>query len=252
MHVIILAQGTQRRMGAGAPLKQMLPLTGYGDIPIMMRTLYQVAHRFARTSLRLDVIAWEALKLEVGRLDASLLEGATFVELEDPGNSSLRGIGSFLRDQPLYRGHDHTIVLLGDVVYSWACLDVLAARRDPPRGVFAGTSNLTSGGGELWGVAWSTFFENQMRADLEDALLRHPSFDDTYQPGQLRRWIAGWRKGTIEHNVERRRSLGQYADVDDYTMDVDTPHDIKKLSTVGEVAKLDDTSRGLHLEMPYV
>lgn len=274
-HVIILAQGTQRRMGVTGPRKQLLPIPGYEDIPILVRTISQIVYRFSRTHLQLDVITWSDVKasIEAGpgfliglagyerdipgwasrsaRIgNGQLPERTNFIELPQPGNSSLRGIGEVMRELPLDRGHDHTIVLLGDVVYSWTCLDVLAASREPPRaGVFAGSSNLSSGGGELWGVAWSRFGEEQMRADLDDALLRHPSFDDDiYQPGQLRRWIVGWRRGTVEQNVDRRRFMGQYVDVDDYTMDVDVPDDAKRLATVAELARRDDISRGLHLE----
>lgn len=249
-NVIILAQGTQQRMGRGAPRKQLLPLPACNGVPIIARTIRQLMHRFSGgETLRIDLITWGEVAAEVERgayfpLDGRQAGDLRYVELPNPGNSSLRGIARYLEGQPSDRGFGWTVVLLGDVVYSWACLDALVACS--ARHVFAGTSDLTASTGELWGVGWGSSMEDCMIADLRDAVLRHPPFEDTYQPGQLRRWITGWRRGDLRDHVRQRRGYGAYADVDDYTMDVDLPAHMSLLEAASVSALEDDAMHGLH------
>ncbi|HWN72048.1 MAG TPA: hypothetical protein VNM90_30620, partial [Haliangium sp.] len=174
---------------------------------------------------------------------------AKHVELADPGNSSLKGIARYLAQRDSTEPQeDRTIVLLGDVCYSWAALNaLLLASREHG---FVGTSNLSESGGELWGVAWARKFEDQMTRDLSDALLRHPPFEDEYQPGQMRRWILGWRKGSLAERVDRLRRSGLYFDVDDYTMDVDLAIHIPKLAEASVLAREDDSMNGMTWDSP--
>lgn len=254
--VIILAQGTQKRLGMTHGFKQLLPLPACGNTPIMARTVRQVlrmappgredaAHLYNAGVLppvAITILSWPDMLAPYP--ETSTLRLATrCVSLAHPGNSSLKGVARYLET----RSHDHpadtTIVLLGDVVYSWACLNALS-RLGGSCG-FAGTSNLSGSAGELWGVAWARAHEAQMLQDLRDALLRHPPFEDEYQCGQLRRWIVGWRRGDTADHVARLRRAGQYVDVDDYTMDVDLPTDIPKLVPAARAAVLDDAANHL-------
>jgi len=247
--IIILAQGTQARMGGrGVGWKQLLPLPLCNGVPILVRTLVQL-QGFLK-SMSITVVTWDALFRDAdmthgarepwrdvvsGKIDPATLR---HVELADPGNSSLKGIARYLEDSAYDRGAESTIVLLGDVVYSWACLASLRVIAD--RGGFVGTSNLSSSGGEIWGIAWHRSREDIMLADLRDALLRHPPFDDTYQPGQLRRWLVGWRRGDVTDHVVRLQRTGDYLCVDDYTMDVDLPTHIPLLEAASRAAAYDD------------
>lgn len=235
--VIILAQGTQQRMGrAHVGWKQLLPLPACGGAPILTRTLRQVRAMLPLATVTL--VTWKAL---FSASFASSSNRIRHVELPAPGNSSLKGIARYLESdaRPPREPETDTIVLLGDVVYSWRCLSS-AAILARGNGGFVGTLNLSSSGGELWAVAWPAARDDQMMCDLRDALLRHPPFDDDYQPGQMRRWISGFRRGDIVDHVAQAIRRGQYIPVDDYTMDVDLPTHVPLLETVSSAAANDD------------
>jgi hypothetical protein len=180
------------------------------------------------------------------------------VTLSDPGNSSLKGIARYLEADP---GVLHapparsrpdrvarTVVLLGDVVYSWSCLEALfRASRDWG---FVGTPELSNSSGELWGVAWSRNVEGHMIASLRDALIHHPPFAEDYQPGQLRRWISGWNRGDLTEHVEKLRRNGHYIDIADYTHDIDIPAHLAMLPWLSESAAADDAKHGLVWRTP--
>jgi hypothetical protein len=248
LEIIILAQGTQQRLGRSVGWKQLLPLPACGGAPLLIRTLRQL-EALNTGGMSITILTWNQL-LEavppawqpvVGRL------GTRCEQLRNPGNSSLKGVARYLEEQPRDRGADGTVVLLGDVLYSWSCLSVLLVMAQTAAG-FVGTSNLSGGGGELWGVAWHRKHEDTMVADLRDAMLRHPPFEDEYQPGQLRRWITGWRRGDLVEHVARLADRGGYRAIDDYTMDVDLPHHIPLLDTASVVAAADDLTHSLSWE----
>lgn len=243
--VIILAQGTQRRLGQSHGPKQLLPLRGCGGTPILARTVRQIwvlAHWWP------TIVTWDAIRLhqEVNpvRCGDTLVTPA-FFELPDPGNSSLKGISRLLeqRHQSGLR-LERTIVLLGDVVYSWRCLESLIELAAGSWG-FAGTSDLSPSGGELWGVAWHRNHEDRMMSSLRDAMLRHPPFEDEYQPGQMRRWITGWQRGDLRDHVAQLRRTQNYVAIDDYTFDVDLPKDLLMLPSISSSAAEDDAQRGI-------
>lgn len=249
--VIILAQGTQERMGGrGVGWKQLLPLPLCNGVPILIRTLVQL-QGFLKSST-ITVVTWDELINDAlascAREDSpprwyEHVSGVRHVQLANPGNSSLKGIARYLEERPYDRGAESTIVLLGDVVYSWACLAALRVISDMSG--FVGTSDLSSSAGELWGVAWHRSRDDGMLADLRDALLRHPPFDDTYQPGQLRRWLVGWRRGDVTEHVTRLQRTRGYLCVDDYTMDVDLPRHIPLLEAASRAAAFDDENHDL-------
>jgi len=245
--IIILAQGTQERLGHHLGPKQLLALPRCGNIPIMCRTTRQA---WQRSDWWPTIVTWPHVR---AGLSWSAPDGErktitpAYVSLPEPGNSSLKGIARYLEQRTQSgRHYDHTIVLLGDVVYSWACLD--AIWRQSKTCGFVGTSDLSSGSGELWGVAWSREHELSMIADLQDAMLRHPPFEDTYQPGQLRRWITGWRRGDIVDHVAKATIAMRYAAVDDYTHDIDRPSDLFLLPALSVSAAADDARHGVSWE----
>lgn len=251
--VVILAQGTQKRLGHTFGPKQLLPLAACAGAPILERTLRQLS-RFPE-ALSATVVTWTDTWAQLQ--SRTLVDGVRHVELADPGNSSLKGIARYLEQWDsterqhgvIHRGpSDRVIVLLGDVCYSWKGLNALLLASTEHG--FVGTRNLSESGGELWGVAWMRKFEDQMLTDLRDALLRHPPFEDEYQPGQLRRWIMGWRRGSLVERVDRLRRSGLYFDIDDYTMDVDLPIHIPKLAEASVLAREDDSMNGLTWSTP--
>ena len=254
--VIILAQGNQKRLGLQYGHKQMLrlPHCGGGGIGILHRTLCQIARLWPDVSV--TIVGWPAITEPL--LELAFPFGLSAVALPDPGNSSLKGIARYLestRARPstppgpdANRSPHHTVVLLGDVVYSWACLGAIW-QMTASYG-FVGTPDLSEGGGELWGLGWALSHEDAVLGDLRDALLRHPPFEDEYQPGQLRRWLMGWRKGPIAERVRRLQQADLYAPIADYTMDVDLPHHIPLLDPTSRMAAADDAVHGLSWSMP--
>ncbi len=269
-HVIILAQGEQKRLPNLVAPKQMLPLPACGDVPILYRTLAQVARLCPElTPLTWDkgwqvsVVCWLPLSEEIMRASlppqivrdrAMSIETAT---LPQPGNSSLKGLARYLT-QRAAAGYDEpgrTIVLLGDVVYSWACLRELFAEA---KSRFVGTSDISESGGELWGFAWTRgTAARSIHECIVRALNRHPSFQ-AYQPGQLRRvlWetmapsVAGltatdW-KGVVADMAENgATALPWYRAIDDYTRDIDLPKHVEEIGALSIAARDDDAQNGL-------
>lgn len=257
MDAIVLAQGTQNRLGHAVGRKQLLPLPACGGLPIMARTVKQLLTFGEAHPMRVTVVSWPDVFQAPAWVDAirtpprphsEALQADVqlrYVTLSNPGNSSLKGIARYLEEQPKDFQAEYTLVLLGDVVYSWHALRELVSVAAHPEGGFVGTSDLSSSGGEIWGVGWSRESVDRMMVDLRDALLRHPPIDDDYQPGQLRRWLVGWRRGDLKEHVARAHKSGRYRVTndpgrDDYTMDVDLPIHVPKLVLASTKASQDD------------
>lgn len=268
-HVIILCQGQQKRLPELAIPKQMLRLPACGDTPILYRTLRQVSHLApdaddpVGSPFKVTVVAWLPLAEQVMMDELPLLEGRNLTlgvhTLADPGNSSLKGIARFLRDPSQHADrYNRTVVLLGDVVYSWACIRAIFERH-PCR--FVGTEDLSRSGGELWGISWSNAADKELRWCLDEALKQHPQFE-AYQPGQLRRWLwmtplAGSRssdpnKNTLlaELNAHGPIMLPWYHPIDtfvagDYTRDIDIPEHVALLPDLSVRARRDDADHGV-------
>ena len=179
--VIILAQGTQKRMGPGAIYKQLLPLPACGNVSILVRTirqldLYDRAQRDLGSHVHITLLTWRDLYQAMEGLPELDELDEDMIQLPNPGNSSLKGIARYLELRGPRHRYDATIVLLGDVVYSWKCLDALWAMSITAG--FVGTANVSGDAGEIWGVAWAREHEETMLTDLRDALLRHPPYED--------------------------------------------------------------------------
>lgn len=247
-HVIVLAQGRQERMGTAITgPKQLLPLPACNNAPILARTLGQLwlgAGGWGVDDV-ITIVTWSEVIAALSKAPPPPFVKATlgFTSLLDPGNSSLKGIHRYLESQALIAGAprpDRTVVLLGDVVYSWRCLEAIFAGTTSSTGVgvrFVGTADISPSGGELWGVAWMREDDYVMMTALEHALAKHPPFDDTYQPGQLRRWM--WALHPAYQTTPR------YTAIDDYTVDIDRPEDLAKLDGVSRFAAEDDAVHGV-------
>lgn len=250
--IIILAQGVQSRLPDLTLPKQWLPLPACANTPILHRTLAQI---WALTNVSTGVapLISSVTTIICGpRLDDQLSAGVRvprghrFVpkrhQLGDPGNSSLKGINRALDCiRPRWgRGAPapaNTVVLLGDVVYSWQCLMELMHVTRP---TIAGTSDLSPSGGELWGVAWPEMWEPWVWGALDEALDKHPPFKE-YQCGQLRRWYWAMR----DMSTRAGQNGPTYVPIDDYTDDIDVPADVANLPAISAAAAADDASRGI-------
>lgn len=248
LHVIILAQGNQARMGHAFrdKYKQMVDLPACGNVPVIVRTILQVKHYLSNVGeIAFSLVCWNKM-IETAPehwIPVLRMAGVAKYELADPGNSSLKGIARFLETN-IINDADRTMVLFGDVIYSFDCLDAIWMMTE--RFGFVGTSDLRNDGGELWGVGWSSNDEDTVALELRDALLRHPPFNDDYQPGQMRRWLVGWRRGDVSEHVQRLIKINRYMAVDDFTCDIDVPENVRFVQTfTHEKAMLDDKNHGI-------
>jgi hypothetical protein len=261
-HVIVLAQGTQKRMEHARHPKQLLTLTAHEaacapNTRILPRTLMQVGvllggrySTFGRHMV--EVVTWPTVWHD---MNAIRMPPAPFAEdrisewvpgfhcLPDPGNSSIRGIARYLRamESPRHQADiGRTIVLLGDVLYSWACLEALFSDRDV---VFAGTSDLGRDRGELWGIAWDHRTSGRMMTGaLELAVAASSKHEDEYQPGQMRHWLWAVDRH-LNPNGLTLSTRDWWVPIDDYTMDVDLPEHLTKLAAASWDALADDLGR---------
>jgi len=263
IHVIILAQGSQRRLPDMAMPKQLLPLvvpdgeTGKA-IPILVRTLRQIATYTG--DLCTTVVCDGALRYFLEHEEV-LGVRPMCLTLADPGNSSLKGIARCLdlreMSDPVPLAPNFTatpvervVVLLGDVVYSWEALSLLfnyiGMQKYDKR--FVVSSDLSQSTGEVWGVSWHVDASAPMRRGLVKALANHPPFTD-YQPGQMRHWLFNMREpnpvlpgGPDLESFDFALLLPRELD---YTMDVDTPRDLPLLDKAAPKAFIDDKDHGL-------
>lgn len=269
-HVIILAQGNQSRLPRLKTPKQLLPLPACGGMAILDRTINQVCQLAERdqTNMVITVVADRDIRTHLQKvgLDSphvlSLWQNEaagetyfvsdnirpsepttlTVLTLEKPGNSSLKGIAKVLSISLATQADvdtDLMVVLLGDVIYSWHCLEVLLASADVGR-AFVGTSDLGASGGEIWGVRWKTSLPTSMLFALEQALANHPPFYE-YQPGQMRRWLFALEGKPREEGGD----WPSFIAVDDYTRDVDIPEHLELIPEISHHAALDDADHGL-------
>lgn len=263
-HVIILAQGQQKRLPSLTVAKQMLPLPACGDMPIMHRTirqLYSLLDMVPRTDPRdpiremITVVCWLPMSEELSRVGVPVAHRLRYhpdtYTLVEPGNSSLKGIERYLSktaDDRAREDYVRTVILFGDVVYSWACLRAILSGTHWNMG-FVGTSDLSTAGGELWGLSWNLSANQTMLECLAAANAKHPPFID-YQPGQMRRWL--WEvdrliDGESAKSTETGRGLlvrTWFKAIDDYTRDIDIPEHLKLINDLSQAAAADDRANG--------
>lgn len=247
VRVIILAQGEQRRLPDLKVPKQLLKLPACGGVTILRRTLIQVGYILNRSMDRsVTVVCGDAIRAEIVADINEPIRPRTFT-LRDPGNSSLKGIHRYLTGVgDLDPVACHNVVLLGDVVYSWACLSALLEPSTGPKAEISvcGTSDLGAGGGELWGLCWNDIADDQMMTMLDRAVRKHPPFTG-YQAGQMRRWLWEHPEGGALVGRPRTFTRDVYEPIDDYTRDIDLPEHVAQLFPLSERAAADDRDNGV-------
>lgn len=250
--VVILAQGEQKRIPELKIPKQLVSLPACGNMPILDRTLRMVySLRGAETSL--DIVGWPHFvdHYKVHPIAFHYREGGegwshairpNVVTLDDPGNSSLKGMNRYLLRPASPFSHDspytQVTMLLGDVIYSW---DLLYRLLMPLTSVyaprFAVSSDISGGGGELWGITWRNTdpWRQQMIEALEAAMRSHPQ-QTIYQPGQMRLWLWAYERLNPQRNVRIVSAP------DDYIIDIDKPEHTTPafLQAISERAAHDD------------
>lgn len=278
IRVIVLAQGSQQRFTDLAIPKQLLPLDGapLDELRLVNTVIY-------RTINQVYVMPWDECHVTVicadplkGMVDAMAagappeFRGYWWLyatergkrlqidthTLPDPGNSSLKGLYRFLRDDTASLAADATVVLLGDVVYSWNALRALW--QAPCSLAFACSSDLSPASGELFGIASNS--QAQLFAAVGVAMENHPpkQVDKTYQPGQLRLvlWAIDrahqWKGehanllhvGGDWRPADERGARPWFIPIDDYTRDFDKPADLEFLAPTARAAREDDARSG--------
>lgn len=182
--------------------------------------------------------------------------GVAGLSFRSPRNSSLRGIADAMcalaaeGDIPLDRsGIDlQILVLFGDTIYSWDCLRELVRRGREGHG-FVISSDLTRSTGEVWGLSWCMADDTLMCNALAGALRKHPPVDDTYQAGQMRRWLFELGDDDAGSPYIGGAHATSIADTD-YTRDIDVPPHLKLLPELAAKALADDERNGLRYGHP--
>lgn len=270
LHVIVLAQGQQARLPELKQPKQLLALPACDGVPILRRTLRQLATIIASRHLSstitvvgtFEVCDWMTKRYTLDVSDFAptyrmwcpstpTARGPTAISLVEPGNSSVKGLARTLEARWQYMREERrgahvgggvwpqdlpiaTVVLLGDVVYSHACLQALIPRAVPHSSAFAVTGDLSQSTGELWGFTWADRVV-AMEYYLANVLKRHPPFE-AYQPGQLRQ---------VLFEIEALGRPAGRIEIDDYTRDIDLPEHVKLLGRLSEQAAADDHANGM-------
>lgn len=239
VHVVILCQGQQTRLPDLANKKQLLPVYHRADgspVTILGRTIAQV--RATLRAPRITVVGDSAFV-------ATCRNVAELATLGDPGNSSLKGLQRYLHAE---HGHPlqgvkypNTVVLLGDVVYTYDVLDFLCDQKSTAGLSFAMSSDLSTSGGELWGVAWKGGWYREVSELLLIAMSKYPppQVDGTYQPGQLRRLY--WEAERLFLSSCRVYSTTR----SQYIMDVDKPDDLASLASIAKLVDESDREHGV-------
>ncbi len=177
------------------------------------------------------------------------------VTLVRPGTSVIRGlqaIRAYLKQEAVVTPgevgageelpFERTVILLGDVVYSKRCLAALVDKVSGRSQVwFAVSPDLTGATGEVFGVSYDQAGTAEFLHLLDN--VKHPPFPDTYQPGQLRRLLWDRQAAVLQHAVMTPQLACCSIMDDDFTADVDTMSDLRRLSALDEMA-FDDDRRG--------
>lgn len=233
MNVLLMCQGEQRRLAQLGQPKQLVEINGE---PMLARTARLVRQQWSDAEITViggGAFGHAALAAKIGHR-----------MLADPGRCIIEGI---LASRDLWATRDasatpgRTVILLGDVIWSRAALGRLLA--DFSHALrFAGTSDLSSSRGEVFGVS---FDDPAFVVDLAATCpcrRANRSFA-LQQGGHLRRllWWAQHRLGLVPQD-DRTWCHQLYQVVDDYTDDLDTPADLARLPEL-EAADRAEASR---------
>jgi hypothetical protein len=220
-----MAQGRQERLeGILDVPKQALNV---GGEPIVRRTQRLLEDYVAPGEI--TVVGWPTFH----NLDL-IAPGVTLQTLNDPGTCIVLG----LHRARAWRNwnHDRFVILLGDVVYSKNSLRAIFSERREL--VFAGSSDLSRGAGEVYAVTLDAHSQPLLTSLIRDtACLRVCATRDRGQPGHLRNLLWAYQarhpfleleKGT-GYIIGTKRCWWEtfYLPIDDWTNDIDTADDIE-------------------------
>lgn len=196
-----MAQGRQERLPQLTHPKQLLEVNGE---PILKRTLRLVNER---PHVGVTVVGPPALEPFLG--------SAWLTTLRDPGFCILDGLARTIPAVP------QGVVLLGDVVFSRAAIELVWTHQPANQLFFFGTPTITSSTGEIFGFGW-TSLEALRKIDrlLAEAPCRR-IIVDRGQPGHLRNLLFSLER------IYKREEI--YLPVTDWTNDIDTPEDVRDL-----------------------
>jgi hypothetical protein len=204
IRILVMAQGQSTRMrsilGKGVP-KHTIDIGGWS---VLERTLWMLSG--GGDNFDVTVIGPHKLREYLPQW-----HGAKQIELLQPGLCILQGIEQV---REMWSKDDRTVILLGDVIYSIACLERLITATMPV--TFAGTRYVNGACGELFGMS----FGQDGVGIVTETLARRLCTDHggTGQPGHLR---------LIMPELVRYDMSCEYAIIDDYTDDLDEPIDVE-------------------------
>ncbi len=265
---MVMAHGEQKRLPMLRICKQLLDLPLSGNIPILARTLLTLPDVIDPNDDAPSVTVVGPMQiadtLGFARRHDREVHGAfvhggdpgmQVLRLKEPGNSLLRGLGAIrpwlAGDVELCgdivvdpsAGDYRVVVLLGDVVFSRACLRALFSSRRPME--WAVTPDLSPSTGEVFGFSYSRDATPEVLACLDEVNEKPPAFE-AYQPGTCRKLLWRWQAHrdaaiggigvvTCTPSVAECCTL-----ITDFTKDIDTPEDLRRLSELDYAAWKDD------------
>lgn len=247
MNILILCQGQQRRL---PDLKHPKHLLEVGGEPIVMRTLRMLGGLGVTRAAVYHHPGGEDLA------DAVHMRNRPFEATHPPPYSysmSLRDPGSCIVDGILGAVHlqeGRHVVLLGDVVWSWAALEKVLADKRPI--VFAGTPVLSASEGEVFALAFDDPQEvgnlcTTCPCRVDGSRVR--SFMNQ-QGGHLRRllwWTQEVKRLRVTARARQTWHPDVYLPIEDWTNDVDTPADVARLPELARLAELEERERSMPL-----
>ncbi|HZJ67698.1 MAG TPA: hypothetical protein VFD36_29545 [Kofleriaceae bacterium] len=235
--VFILCQGEQQRLSQLGYPKQLVKI---GPEMLLERTIRQIRSHPTTADAIIEVIGRPPLACAVyppGDTRALLRV------LHTPGLCVVDGLGETLH--PTWIAN-HTlaglsyrfIVLLGDVV--WTDPAIASLLSDPRELVFAGTSDLSRGGGETFGLAFTDIANmRQLIATCPcrvNRLGQPLSLGKQQRGGHLRRllWHAMAERHLAPPDPRKTWAPEIYLPIDDDTDDIDTIKDVQALPRLVE------------------
>lgn len=217
---IIMAQGAQRRMPS---LKHPKCLLQAGDETLLQRTIRLLEKELLGAAEPPIVVAGH----DVSSRAAQYVPW--FHSLLDPGWCILDGLE---QTGLWWNGTGRTTILLGDVLYSKAAMEVIMADTRPL--FFAGTLDLSPSGGELYAMSFTHEWIGPVLMAIKNAPCRKVQRTNPVpQPGHLRNllWMIGKPVGPVI-------DWDMYLPIDDFTQDFDTEEDLRDLPSV--IAKMEE------------
>lgn len=223
---IVLCAGDERRWNrwGGCSRKHFLEID---DEAVLTRTLRLLSERPDRADLELFVVVRAG---DEDLYDPYIPVGTRVFPVEPPGPGHTEAY-KYLSSRPLWNLEGRTVVLLGDVWYSEAALAEILDAGKPDWTAFgrANASVFTrKPHGEVFAMAFWSPEEHGRTLDRLDML---------YRSGGCRRPAAGWAhyRLMIGENPETHGVGERFVEIDDFTEDFDSGHDVEAWSEARDV-----------------